>query len=104
MRREAGDGPGRNWSQTVAFGRGMGRHWRVQVRGVTGPDWYFIKSTRAVMRRLGFRREPGAGPELRLQEGDSEAGKRGQKNNTIGWRGLRAIQRWNGLGDDGCGS
>lgn len=41
---------------------------------MTGPDWHFRKTTRAVIRRLYFRRDPGAGPELGVQEGDSEAG------------------------------
>lgn len=58
----------------------MGRHWRIQVRGMTGPDWHFRKTPRAEMWRLDDRRVPGAGPELGLQEGDSEAGnKRGKK-------------------------
>lgn len=74
MGREARHGPGRNWGQTVAFGRGMRRHWRIQVRRMTGPDWHFKKTPRAVRWRLDVRREPGAESELGLQEGDSEAG------------------------------
>lgn len=66
--------------QTVAFRRrGMGSHWRIKSRVMTGQDWHFRKIAGTAMQRLGFGGEPGAGLEFGGCRWETARLERGQR-------------------------